>query len=669
MKSILIVTIALLAGLMGTARATLIASESFETAADGAGGMYVSGNIYNQGVTVGNTGFNTSNAWVNNTGAIKANTSDNTDYWLDVHSGISGSAGTTHGAALITSGNTRNSNRLLAAAPSTAASYYFSGVGRMNGSSVMDNGDKMAMGMMDSIAASSFDVSTGMHIGYYRTNDVNYLAAFAGGNTYNLLELSGGLVGKVYQVVLKLEVGAAGNETLTAWYAADGDLALTPALAATDVGDIWQDAGDLDTFTLQTEEGGTSDVQLGRFDEMRFGTSLTDVTTIPDPATLEPEYIALTDSYSVELFAGNGIKTATLSLSGSGAANGTNLISVAYGNFRTNGTELIVLRDSTHIEFYPDPLTASGSSLARLDVESLAAGGRSIDGISMVLGASNLVACANPDVNAGTYGYEYDGSMAGLYLDRIATPILTTYGRHMPYISLAAGDDLHSAPGQDWAFLGEDGYLEIFTETNSANSAIERVAYFSVGSTATEITVTDDDRYAVLYDDNTVKFWSLAGVVESGNFVTLNTDSTLVGFTFPVKAAAAETYDVWASSFGSIGSETNDFDGDGFDNLYEYASNGNPTNAADRGYPVSMQIVAAGSTNWFEYVYARRTTPDSGLTYTLVQNADLAEGSWTNTGEAVETGTGILDDDFEAVTNHIPMAGKTQEFISHQISK
>jgi hypothetical protein len=668
MKKILIVTIASLTGLMSVARATLIASESFETAVDGAGGMYVSGNIYNQDVVVGNTGFNTSNVWVNNTGAIKANVSDNTAYWLDVHSGISGSTGTTHGVALITSGYTRNSNRLLAATPATASSYYFSGVGRMNGVSVLDNGDKMAMGMMDQIASSSFDISTGIHIGYYRENDVNYLAAFAGGNAYNLLELAGGLVGNLYQVVLKLDVDASGNETLTVWYAADGDLVLTLGLAATDVGDIWQDAGDLDTFTLQTEEGGESNVQIGRFDEMRFGTSLSDVTQSGLPSDLEPEYIALTDSYSVELFSSNGIKTATFSLTGSGAVDGTNLISVAYGDFRGNGNELIVLRDSTHIEYYPDPLTASGGNLARLTVQSLEAGGRAVSGISMVAGTSNLVACANPDVNAGTYGYEYDGSLAGDYLARIATPVLTTYGRHMPYISLAAGDDLHSALGQDWAFLGEDGFVEIFTETNDANQAIERVAYFSVGSTATEIAVTDDDLYAFLYEGNTIQFYTLAGAL-TGSPVTLTTDSTLVGFAVPVKATVAETYDVWAASFGSIGSETDDFDGDGLDNLYEYASDGDPTDAADSGYAVSAQIMSTDSTNWFEYVYARRTTVGCGLTYTLVQNTNLLGGSWINTGEAVEVGAGVLDDDFEAVTNHIPMVGKTQEFISHQISK
>jgi len=220
---------------------------------------------------------------------------------------------------------------------------------------LLENGDKMAMGMMDAISASSFDVSTGMHIGYYRTNDVNYLAAFAGGNTYPLLELAGGLVGNLYQVVLKLDVDASGNETLTAWYAADGDLTLTPGLAATDVGDIWQAAGDLDTFTLQTQEGGESNVQLGRFDEMRFGTSVADVTQAELPEDLDSVYIALTDSFSVELFASNGVKTATFSLTGSGAADGTNLISVAYGNFRTNGTELIVLRDNSVIEYYADP--------------------------------------------------------------------------------------------------------------------------------------------------------------------------------------------------------------------------------------------------------------------------------------------------------------------------
>ncbi len=270
--------VAVLAGVSTLSQGALIASESFETDVAGTGGIYAHGNVGWQGVVGGNSGFDAENLWLNDTGAVKANVSR---IILDTHSGVTGTAGTTHGAALISSGHTRNSNRLLSANPETSSSYYFSGLCRLNGATVLDNGDKCAMGLMNSIFPNSFDVSTGIHFGYHKENDVSYLAVYAGGEVYNLLALDGRNLANIYQVVLKLDVNDAGEETLAAWYARTGDAELTEALPATVVGDIWQDAGDLDTFVLQTEEGRDGSTQIARFDEMRFGTVRSDVTAIP----------------------------------------------------------------------------------------------------------------------------------------------------------------------------------------------------------------------------------------------------------------------------------------------------------------------------------------------------------------------------------------------------
>jgi hypothetical protein len=84
--------------------------------------------------------------------------------------------------------------------------------------------------------------------------------------------------------VLKLAVNASGNETLTAWYAANGATSLTLGLGATDVGNIWSSTGSLDTFVLQTDASGTT-TAYQPFDEMRFGTALADVSAIPEPST------------------------------------------------------------------------------------------------------------------------------------------------------------------------------------------------------------------------------------------------------------------------------------------------------------------------------------------------------------------------------------------------
>jgi hypothetical protein len=109
-------------------------------------------------------------------------------------------------------------------------------------------------------------------------------------------------------------------------------------------------------------------------------------------------------------------------------------------------------------------------------------------------------------------------------------------------------------------------------------------------------------------------------------------------------------------------------DGDAANNLYEYGVGGNPTNPADIGYlPTGGIYDAGGVTNFFEYVYARRTTPGHGLLYTVESTDDLVSGSWTNSGAIELPMTGNLDADFEAVTNRIDTVGKTNEFIRLKI--
>jgi len=122
-------------------------------------------------------------------------------------------------------------------------------------------------------------------------------------------------------------------------------------------------------------------------------------------------------------------------------------------------------------------------------------------------------------------------------------------------------------------------------------------------------------------------------------------------------------YDEWAESFGVGGGPSADADGDKLSNLYEFGLGGNPTNSADLGYLSESSIFSSGGTNWLEFVHARRTTPDNGLTYSLEQVDDLVSGSWTNSGNYTEVDVGTLDLSFEWVTNRFDTAGKSQEFI------
>jgi hypothetical protein len=117
-------------------------------------------------------------------------------------------------------------------------------------------------------------------------------------------------------------------------------------------------------------------------------------------------------------------------------------------------------------------------------------------------------------------------------------------------------------------------------------------------------------------------------------------------------------YNEWISGFNLTGNDvlpSANRDGDELSNFEEYAFGGNPGNSSDIGYaPTSGIINPGGATNFVEYVYARRTTPDHGLTYAIETSTNLLSNDW-NIGNAVEIApAGIINADFEAVTNRIP---------------
>ncbi|MDF7809503.1 hypothetical protein P4E94_18820 [Pontiellaceae bacterium B12219] len=64
-----------------------------------------------------------------------------------------------------------------------------------------------------------------------------------------------------------------------------------------------------------------------------------------------------------------------------------------------------------------------------------------------------------------------------------------------------------------------------------------------------------------------------------------------------------------------------------------------------------------------EYTYARRIGSESELSYSLESSSNLVSNDW-NAGIFTELPTtGILDSNFESVTNLIDTTGKTNEFI------
>lgn len=124
-------------------------------------------------------------------------------------------------------------------------------------------------------------------------------------------------------------------------------------------------------------------------------------------------------------------------------------------------------------------------------------------------------------------------------------------------------------------------------------------------------------------------------------------------------------YEGWAYTYGDIGTDEDDPDGDGLNNFGEYVFGGNPTNVNNVGYqPETGAMAASGGTNYIEYVYTKRITDGSSITYDIEQCNDLVFGAWTNSTDAIEMGSGIVvSNQFQTVTNWIPTDGKSREFL------
>ena len=105
-----------------------------------------------------------------------------------------------------------------------------------------------------------------------------------------------------------------------------------------------------------------------------------------------------------------------------------------------------------------------------------------------------------------------------------------------------------------------------------------------------------------------------------------------------------------------------DSDGDGLDNLSEFALGGNPADPSSQGrFPMFGK-----HSDVFRYVYPRRR--NSGLSYWLETSDNLISNDWKTSGYVELPMVGNLDADFEAVTNEIPTTN-THTFIRLQIEE
>jgi hypothetical protein len=110
-----------------------------------------------------------------------------------------------------------------------------------------------------------------------------------------------------------------------------------------------------------------------------------------------------------------------------------------------------------------------------------------------------------------------------------------------------------------------------------------------------------------------------------------------------------------------------DADGDGVNNSVEYAMGGDPLNAADRGTGYAAPRIIPNAAGSVEFVFSRRIdAAERGIIYRLETSDSLSGDEWTTAGY-IETGSGALDAEFEAVTNTFSTVEKEARFFRLQV--
>jgi hypothetical protein len=159
-----------------------------------------------------------------------------------------------------------------------------------------------------------------------------------------------------------------------------------------------------------------------------------------------------------------------------------------------------------------------------------------------------------------------------------------------------------------------------------------------------------------------------AGDVGTNVFTVKVADAVLTFDTATLNIVVQSAYTFWASQYQLVQGPYGNSDSDPLLNLYEFGVGGNPTNSSDLGYPITYGLNTAGVTNWFEYVYPKRSDPNSGLLYYLQLSTNLTAPIWTNSGYTV-VGSGPLTNGFLYVTNRIETNVKAQQFIRLKIEE
>jgi hypothetical protein len=251
--------------------ATVIASDSFETTGTDA---YADDRLYGQSPTDGTTGFDEDTAWTGNfnTGDVEI---DSTGLTASLVSNASGGSATTDGAS-----SDRTVTRELSSYTLTDSTYYFSFLFYVNEDGT-SNSSAFGLSTAD-LTANYADPQSGVMI------SIEGASGTAGASSSLSLWVDGDetafdfdlTTGTTYFALVEITNSTTGSDSVIAniYSSTATDLTVSLSSASDSSSEI---SDQLTSLTILQDFGGTGTL----FDEFYYGTSISDVSSIPEPST------------------------------------------------------------------------------------------------------------------------------------------------------------------------------------------------------------------------------------------------------------------------------------------------------------------------------------------------------------------------------------------------
>ncbi len=263
------------------ASATIIASESFST---GNGSDYTSNSSFssaeNKSITTGTTGF--TDDWSIGTSLIVPRSQGSLSAIANFdYSVVNGAIGGVAWNKSYT--DDRASRRAIASAPVSGTTVYMSTMVMRPAVTALDTNEVATVGFGTTSGVLSYSINEGIHAGIQLDSSGNYrLVAGVGGT---LFDLGAANYQKSDQIIVKMTLNDSGNETVSIGLVADGTGTLNWLFENQSV-ESWSSTADMNALVIQLDGVDSLSSNGILFDEVRLGTTLGDVTNIPEPATI-----------------------------------------------------------------------------------------------------------------------------------------------------------------------------------------------------------------------------------------------------------------------------------------------------------------------------------------------------------------------------------------------